>query len=545
MTESQHVEWKESWRDDYLKWICGFANAQGGVLQVGRNDRGKVVGVKDVLRLLEEIPNKAQSALGIIVDVNLRSEDGTEYVEIVVGPYPNPISYKGEFHYRSGSTKHILRGAELNRFLMRKHGRTWDDVPMPGVRVGDLDGAAFDEFRKLAAASERLPVDVMEESNTGVIEKLNLREGRHLKRAAVLLFHSTPQRFIGEAYVKIGYFRGSELLYQDVIEGNLFTQVDRIVDLLYTKYTRALVSYRGVSRVETFPVPRDAIREAVVNAVIHRDYTRPAPSQIRVYDDRIMLWNPGRLPEGWSLDKLTGNHPSQPHNPVIANAFFRAGLIEAWGRGVQRIMASCKELGSPLPEWRIEPEDGLWVEFPFSARYQAADARVAGKARVPETAQETVQEVPHATQETTQEPRETAQEAQETIQEVASTTQETPETARESSEAAQETVQEARETAQEVPEAAQETALEVLKTIQEGVPPAQEAEPTPPTTTAPTSRERILALLKAEPRITRRLLAERIGITPSGVKYHLTKLRKAGIIRHVGPTKAGRWEVLK
>ena len=493
MTESQHVEWKESWRDEYLKWLCGFANAQGGVLEVGRNDRGEVVGVKDLLRLLEEIPNKVQSVLGIVVDVNLKSEDGTEYIEIVVDPYPNPISYKGEFHYRSGSTKQVLRGAELNRFLMRKHGRTWDDVPMPGVRVQDLDGRALDRFRMLAATSDRLSGDVMEESNTGVIEKLNLREGSHLKRAAVLLFHSTPQRFIGEAYVKIGYFRGSELLYQDVIEGDLFTQVDRTVDLLYTKYTRALISYRGVSRVETFPVPLDAIREAVVNAVVHRDYTRPAPNQIRVYDDRLMLWNPGRLPEGWSLDKLTGNHPSQPHNPVIANAFFRAGLIEAWGRGVQRIIASCEELGSPLPEWRLEPEDGLWVEFPFPALYQAADAKIAGKP--------TTQEVP------------------ETAQEIAPTTQET-------AQETQDTTQEAPETAQEITPTTQETAQEVA-------------------TTAPTSRERILALLRAEPRITRRLMAERIGLTPSGVKYHLTKLRKAGIIRHVGPTKAGRWEVLK
>jgi len=174
MTESQHVEWKESWRDDYLKWICGFANAQGGVLEVGRDDRGKIVGVEDVLRLLEEIPNKVQSALGIVVDVNLKSQDGAEYVEIVVGPYPNPISFKGEFHYRSGSTKQVLRGAELNRFLMRKHGRTWDDVPIPGVGVKDLDGRAIDEFRRLAAASERLPGDVMEESDAGVIEKLGV-----------------------------------------------------------------------------------------------------------------------------------------------------------------------------------------------------------------------------------------------------------------------------------------------------------------------------------------------------------------------------------
>lgn len=205
---------------------------------------------------------------------------------------------------RSGSTKQVLRGAELNRFLMRKHGRTWDDVPLPGIGVKDLDGRAIDEFRRLAAASERLPGDVMEESDAGVIEKLNLREGRHLKRAAALLFHSTPERFIGEAFVKVGYFRGSELL-----------------------------SYRGMSRVETFPVPRDAMREAVVNAVIHRDYTLPAPSQIRVYDDRIMLWNPGRLPEGWSLENLTGNHPSQPPQSRDRQRFLQGRADRGLGPG--------------------------------------------------------------------------------------------------------------------------------------------------------------------------------------------------------------------
>lgn len=98
--ETQNVEWKRSWRDEHLKWICGFANAQGGVLEIG-----KVVGVEGVLRLLEEIPGKVQSLLGIVVDVNLKSESGREYLEVAVEPHPNPISYKGEFHYRSGTTQ--------------------------------------------------------------------------------------------------------------------------------------------------------------------------------------------------------------------------------------------------------------------------------------------------------------------------------------------------------------------------------------------------------------------------------------------------------
>ncbi|MCY3787833.1 MAG: transcriptional regulator [Gemmatimonadetes bacterium] len=260
----------------------------------------------------------------------------------------------------------MLRSAALSRFLLQKYGRTWDDVPLPGVGLKDLDGRVFDGFRQRGADSERLPQDILDESDEGVIERLQLREAGYLKRAAVLLFHPAPDRFVMEAYVKIGYFRGSELLYQDVIEGDLFTQVDRTMDLLYTKYTRALISYDGVYRVETFPVPR----EAVINAIIHRDYASPTTIQIRVYDDRIAIWNAVQLPPEWAADQLAGELSSKPYNPRIAYAFFRAGMIEAWGRGIRRIVKMCKEAGNPVPEWKLQSSgDGLWLRFPFSAAY--------------------------------------------------------------------------------------------------------------------------------------------------------------------------------
>lgn len=101
-----------------------------------------------------------------------------------------------------------------------------------------------------------------------------------------------------EAFLKIGYFGGSDLQFQDVVEGDLFTQVDQTMDLLYTKYTRALISYDGIYRVETFPVPREAMREAVINAVIHRDYSSPTTIQIRVYDDRVANLERGSFGSG-------------------------------------------------------------------------------------------------------------------------------------------------------------------------------------------------------------------------------------------------------
>jgi len=116
--EHQQVEWKESWRDEYQKWICGFANADGGILEIGRDDTGRVVGVADAVKLLVDIPNKVRDILGIMVDVNLFEENGKEFVQIGVEAYPNPISYKGEYYYRSGSTNQMLKGAALDRFLL-------------------------------------------------------------------------------------------------------------------------------------------------------------------------------------------------------------------------------------------------------------------------------------------------------------------------------------------------------------------------------------------------------------------------------------------
>jgi ATP-dependent DNA helicase RecG len=121
--ENQAVEWKESWRDEYLKWICAFANTGGGVLEIGRNDRGKVVGVAEPQHLLEIIPNKARDILGVVVDVHIRHEQKLEYVTIAVDSYPNPVSYRGQYYVRSGSTIQELRGATLDHFILKKLGK--------------------------------------------------------------------------------------------------------------------------------------------------------------------------------------------------------------------------------------------------------------------------------------------------------------------------------------------------------------------------------------------------------------------------------------
>ena len=358
MSESQLIEYKESWRDEYLKWICGFANAQGGVLYIGKRDDGSVCGVADSKKLMEDIPNKVRDALGLIVDVDLITENGLDVIKITVEENPYPVNYKGEYHYRTGSTKQLLQGSALTNFLLRKTGKNWDSVPLENVCVEDLDKESFDIFYREAIRSGRMSKDDLKLSNQDLLEKLNLLDGILLKRAAVLLFHRNPEKWITGSFVKIGFFEtDADLRYQDEVHGSLMIQADRVIDLLYTKYLTAEISYDNITRIEHYPFPKDAVREAVFNALIHQDFSVGVPVQISVYKDKLYISNDCVFPASWTADTLMQKHRSLPHNPDIANTFFRAGFIESWGRGIEKICNLCKEYGIAEPEYTVHPND--------------------------------------------------------------------------------------------------------------------------------------------------------------------------------------------
>ena len=363
MSETQNIEYKSSWRDEYLKWICGFANANGGTIFIGKDDSGNVIGISDSKRLMEEIPNKVKDTLGILVDVNLDKTKQGEFIEIVVEPYPYPVNYKGQYHVRSGSTKQELKGAALDKFLLQKKGKRWDGVPVPKVSVKDLKQETFEFFRKRAFKSQRIDEDSLTDSNEHLIENLQLKEGEYLIRAAILLFHSNPEKFVTGAYIKIGYFQSDDdLKFQDEIHGNLFEQIEKTMDLLFTKYIKAEISYEGINRVEKFEYPKEAVREALMNAIAHKDYSGGVPIQISVYSDKVIFWNEGQLPDNWTVKILLEKHASRPYNPDIANALFRSGYIESWGRGTIKIIKECKQAGIPEPVFSYDSSD-ISVEF--------------------------------------------------------------------------------------------------------------------------------------------------------------------------------------
>lgn len=358
MPEMQNIEWKEVWKDDYLAWLCGFANAQGGKLYVGKNDSGKVVGLANPGKLLEDLPNKIRDAMGIIVNVNLLSEDGKDYIEIEVPPYPIAISCKGSYYRRSGSTNQKLSGPELESFILARRGVTWDNIPLPTFTLDDVDDGVVKRFKAWATEKGRIDKSVLKEPKDILMQKLHLMNGGYLTNAAMLLFSSDPEKWQLGAYTKVGFFANdADLIYQDEIHGSLLDQIDKIIEVIHLKYMKAKISYKGMQRIERYFVPDEALREALLNALCHKDYSRGIPIQISVYEDKLYIANCGRLPENWTIENLMSKHVSTPFNPNIAHVYYLAGFIESWGRGIEKICNACAADGVYPPKYTVNPGD--------------------------------------------------------------------------------------------------------------------------------------------------------------------------------------------
>ena len=270
---------------------------------IGYDDDGNIIGLSNAHKLLEDIPNKIRGAMGIIVGVN------------------------------------------------------------PAFSLNDVDDAVVEHFKKWASKKGRIDKSVLDEPKDVLIEKLHLMNGSYLTNAAMLLFSKDPEKWQLGAFVKIGFFEtDADLLYQDEIHGSILEQIDKIVELVYLKYMKAKITYEGMQRIERYFVPEDALREALLNALCHKQYQSGVPIQISVYEDKLYIANCGCLPENWTLDNLMRKHASSPYNPNIAHVFYLAGFIESWGRGIEKICSACKNDGVPQAVYTINPGD-IMIEF--------------------------------------------------------------------------------------------------------------------------------------------------------------------------------------
>ncbi|MBR2202474.1 MAG: winged helix-turn-helix transcriptional regulator [Bacteroidales bacterium] len=241
----------------------------------------------------------------------------------------------------------------MQQFVLKKLGRTWDDIICEQATINDIDRKAIDYFLRKSVDAQRLPEESLNSSTEDVLKNLHLidSDGK-LKNAAILLFGKCPQDFITGVYFKIGFFGrdDTDLIFQDLVEGNILKMCDTVIKILKAKYLISPIHYEGLQRIEPLEIPEDALREAIFNSIIHKDYMGVA-IQMKVWRDRIELWNYGRLPEELTIAKLHEPHASNARNKNIAFAFYKAGFIEAWGRGISKIVTQFTAAGLKEPKF--------------------------------------------------------------------------------------------------------------------------------------------------------------------------------------------------
>lgn len=248
--------------------------------------------------------------------------------------------------------------------------RPFDAAACPDATLADISPEKVKWFLGMARRERQYPLGEGTPPPEALAH-LNLLDAGQPSYAAMLLFGSQPQRFLLSSEVKCLHFHGTEVRkpipsYQ-VYQGTVFELVDQAVDFVMSKITRSVgTRAKGPQAPVEYELPREAVAEALVNAVAHRDYTSNASVQVMLFADRLEVWNPGELPPALTLAQLRVPHPSIPHNPLISEPLFLARYIERAGTGTLDMIARCREVGLPEPEFR---QDGaqfvitLWRDW--------------------------------------------------------------------------------------------------------------------------------------------------------------------------------------
>ena len=359
--ETQNVEYKEKFTDRVLETLCAFANTNGGTLYIGISDKGEVIEVNVDNEIIRNITEKITSKLGIHPEIDVEEREGKKIIKVSVKPSPIPISFNGKYYERVGNTTREMTPERLKEFLLK--GTNWDGLINKDANFDEIDEETIRSFIRKARSTGRLTIFEEDADIKTIFEHLKLSVKGKLTNASLILFGKDPQKYFINAVLRIVRLKNQTTIVGDrLITGNLFNQVvqgeEAIKNFINVRY-----EIKGLEREEIWDYPLPAIREALINALIHRDYFKfNVQTQIKIFDDYIWFYNIGGLPEGITLEDLKRPHSSVPRNPLVVHIFYLAGLIEEVGSGIGRMIDSLKSQGLPEPEFK-EEMGGFSVRF--------------------------------------------------------------------------------------------------------------------------------------------------------------------------------------
>jgi ATP-dependent DNA helicase RecG len=362
--ESESLEFKESFDKEAIESVCAMANRNGGTVLIGVTDKGIIkgatVGKETLPQWLNQISSSTEPRLTPLLTAHKIL--GKTVVSIEIASYPiKPIFYNGRAFLRSTSSNRKLNAREISDLHNKTTHTSWDALPSD-KKLSDLNITLIKSFLSRIKKSNRRNLKGISDWKKALI-KLELIIKNKPTWACFLLFKKNIAAQ-PHSVVRVARFKGSSYIIDDnFIEGALISQAQIAMNAIIKNLRVQYVIKHRSQRDEVLEYPVEAIREALLNSICHRDYTDSADILIKIYDDHLSIWNPGKLPHNLSIAQLLKNeHASRPRNKLITQAFYDMGDIERLGSGIKRIMDSCKQAGLPNPEIK-EEEGGFYVIF--------------------------------------------------------------------------------------------------------------------------------------------------------------------------------------
>ncbi|MBI4238194.1 MAG: putative DNA binding domain-containing protein [Deltaproteobacteria bacterium] len=382
--EGATLEFKRSTGElkEGMRTLCAFLNGTGGTVLFGVRPEGTAEGqdVSDkTLRDIAQAADRFEPPAHVSIE-RIKGKEGREIVVVTAegGRDGRPFTYEGHPYERVGSTTRRMPQAKYERLLVeRGHAkRRWENLPAEGLALKDLDSKEILRTRDLAIQQNRISPETSRDIGE-ILDRLGLRIDGVLTQAAQVLYGTRFLPYYTQCLLKMGRFRGTEVTGEIVDNRqdhmHAFAMVrEGMAFLERTMPLGARFPKGKIFREDRFPIPMDALREILLNAVMHRDYSHGSGYvAIAVFDDRIEIISYGRLPTGITVKQLSGKHDSKPVNPLIAGAFHRTGAVEVWGRGTNRVIAACKRHGIKPPKFK---ERQGFVAVTFNAEMVAGNA---------------------------------------------------------------------------------------------------------------------------------------------------------------------------
>jgi ATP-dependent DNA helicase RecG len=544
-SESETVEFKTSFNVETIETLVAFANTKGGSVYVGIADNAEVMGVslnkETVARWINEIKTKTEPAL--IPDVKI-IEDKVVVLSITEFPI-KPISTKGKYYKRVGNSNQLLVLNEILNMHIKTFNRSWDYYFDTDHSVLDI---SEEKALNLIALYNKNKVIPIEKDVFEFLNKMELIRDGKLTYACFLLLMKNDSAL---SDIELGHFQ-NEITIKDgiTISSDLISEVEEIMSFIRKHISKEFIITANPARIERWNYPLDALREIVLNMVVHRDYAHHGNSSIKIFPDRIEFFNPGRLPDNISVDDLLrGNYVSDCRNKLIAKIFKEIEWVERYGTGIRRIKDYFKEYGSQEPVFENFQHGFRVTVFAaknFDRLTENANELTEKLSESSDGLTENVNKLTENSNGLTEKLPENSDRLPENANELPENTDRLPENLNELPENADrlpENLNELPENADRLPENVNkltENSDRLTVKLPENL-----NELTENSDELTENARKIIEIIKNNPDITIDELSNTLAISRTSTKNNINKLKKKGIVERIGPDKGGYWRIIK